>query len=129
MNEAMRAQAARLRAMASRDAADWLVQQLPHSAEAITLLRQISLKREDECRLARHYLGGATHAADDAYRHFARRLGVTALIDILAQAAPRSRRDAQLLAYHLRTLDGSARDAAERNALAAFIKGLDAAYS
>lgn len=120
----MRAQAAELRRMRSETAADWLLQHYPSGGEGIILLEHVSLRGDDYRRLARHYLAGPSHAHDRAYRLFAHRLGLADLVRILGETRGRDGRDADLLAYHLRPMLRSAKNAEELREAAAFVDKL-----
>ncbi len=124
MNETMRTHAAELRAMPSEEAADWLLQRYPRGGDAIILLEHISLSKSHYRRLALHYLAGPSHAHDRAYRLFASRLGLSGLIRVLGETRDRDRRDADLLAYHLRPMLRDAKDTEELREATAFIDAL-----
>jgi len=123
MNDQMRKITAELRAKPSGEAADWLLQHYP-GAEAIALLEHLSLRKDDNRRLASHYLAGPTHANDRAYRVFARQLGLSELVRILGDNEERNGRDAELLAYHLSPLLFEARDAEEQRTVGEFVESL-----
>lgn len=119
----MRAKAAMLRGMSSKEAADWLKQHDEPRGSAIKLLEHVSLRKRDYRRLAVHFLSGRTHAHAGAYRLFALRLGLKELVRTLAET-PRSEGDAALLAYHLRPMLEDAKDDEERQEATAYVNRL-----
>jgi|SRR6218665_115042 len=124
MNEAMRAEAADLRKMASSEAANWLLEHYPQGGEGIILLEHVSLRKADTRRIAEQYLAGATAAHDRPYRVFAKLLGLSGLVRVLRTNATRSARDADLLAYHLEPLIREAQDMESRRTGQSFLASL-----
>ncbi|QDP19032.1 hypothetical protein [Sphingomonas xanthus] len=128
MNEEMRKAAADLRTMPSAEATDWLIARYPVGSSdwgsALTLLDHVSLRKQDNRRLATHYLGASPFAHDRPYRVFEKLLGLSELLAIISLSMPANERDADLLMYHLRPLLDCADTDEERRAASEFLEAI-----
>ncbi len=114
MDANMQEQAEALRSMSSKGAADWLLHHYPLGSaqwgNVILLMEHLSLQRADWTRLARHYLAAAPFAQDRPYKLFARQLGVSRFLTILAHVLPANADRRDLLRYQLEPLLRDAKD-------------------
>ena len=105
MDEKQRHVCRYLRELESAQAADWLMQQYPTSAdnwgEALIAMAHRSWEKPDQVRLARYYLAKIPHASALAYEAFASFMSVPTLIAVIKDQIPSSPEDRGLLEYHL----------------------------
>jgi len=83
---------ANLRKMESGEAADWLMERYPTTAdqwgEAITIIPHLSWKRTDQVRLADYYLSRLPVASARAYQAFASFMKASLLIEVVSRYIP-----------------------------------------
>jgi hypothetical protein len=94
-----------LRKMTSEEAADWLIQNCPITAEnsgdAFLLLPRISWQKCDQLKLANHYLSKIPYASHKPYEVFASFMQLGKLISVMENFLPPNDTDKALLRYHL----------------------------
>ncbi|WP_284123960.1 hypothetical protein [Parerythrobacter aestuarii] len=94
-----------MRKMPSHEASEWLIANYPRDSSelgvAFALLEHLSFKRVDAVALAEHYLRGRVFAHAKPYIVFRKLLGLARFFSVMGRLVPESRRDRELLLYHL----------------------------
>ena len=108
MDAALRAEVETLRGLESAEAADYVLRTYPLEAlqwgRALDLIAHRSWQREDQIRLAEHYLSRIPYASTRPYEVFAALLSFHDFADIIRRHWPKAECDNGLLCYHLAPL-------------------------
>jgi hypothetical protein len=108
MDAALRAEVEILRGLESAEAADYVLRTYPLEAlqwgRALDLIASRSWKREDQVRLAEHYLSRIPYASALPYEVFAGLLPFADFVRIIQHYWPKAQCDHGLLCYHLAPL-------------------------
>jgi hypothetical protein len=93
-----------LRNMTSDQAADWLMEKYPvrnnNWGEAIIIMSHLSWKKEDQLRLANHYLSKLPFANGRPYTVFASFMKISTLVKVLQKHTPTDFSDRRLIEYY-----------------------------
>ena len=108
MDAALKAEVETLRRLESAEAADYVLRTYPLEAlqwgRALDLIAHRSWKREDQIRLAEHYLSRIPYASARPYEVFASLLSFADFASIIQRHWPKAECDNGLLCYHLAPL-------------------------
>ena len=108
MDDNQRKLCAFIRALSSAEAATWIIDQYPlHSVdfgEAFILMPHRSWRREDQIKLANHYLKGIPFASERVYEAFLSFMSVPVFTRIVKNNLPDNKSDLSLLTYYLKPL-------------------------
>jgi len=120
--------------MPSNDAADWLVSHYlpydPNYGEVYRIIPHISWKKEDQIRLAKHYLRKIPFASALPYEAFASVMPIKKLLNVIYEYLPTDRNDLELLLYYLiPTLEKFSKTESDYDVMNSFIKGVPTLYS
>src|SRR5688572_13161202 len=126
MNEQQRRECEKLRALTSAEAATYLLETYPAEGpfplEAIAFLPHRSWKRNDQLRLARHYLRRLPFANARPYEAFASIMSLPLLVRILEEFAPDDHGKRDLFLYYVtRVLWHRAHTAKDRTLVESFL--------
>jgi hypothetical protein len=115
-----------LRKMGSGPAADWLLANCPinsdQSGDAFSIIPRLSWQKNDQYRLAKHYLSKIPYASSHPYEAFASFMPTKKLVDLIGDFLPIDQTDKNLLRYHLTpVLTKSAKTDADRAAVNALL--------
>lgn len=105
MDAAQKAEVKTLRRLESAEAADYLLRTYPLEAlqwgRALELIAHRTWKREDQVRLAEHYLSRIPFASAAPYEVFASLLSFEDFAQVIRRHWPKAECDNGLLCYHL----------------------------
>jgi len=99
MNEAQRKNCESLRKMESSDALEWLL--LNHSDDGCFYIPKRSWAKEDQVRLAEHFLKRIPHASAICYEALLSVMSVSKFIEEVEKYIPSSESGKKLLKYYL----------------------------
>ena len=126
MNEKQRRECEKLRALTSAEAATYLIETYPAEGpaplEAIALIPHRSWKRNDQLRLARHYLRRLPFANARPYEAFASFMSLPLLVSVLEEFVPGDAGKRDLFFYYAaRVLNQRAQTAKDRTLVQSFL--------
>jgi len=130
MDKRIRDESQKLRQLSSENAATWLLDTYPATGAetgiAIKLIAHRSWKREDQMRLAEHYLESLPHASGVGYEAFSKIMSVKNLINVLRKYLHTKTRSIDTLRYYLEpVLRTSAKNASDEKLVEQFISELE----
>lgn len=121
---------AKLKGLASKDAASFLMETFPIEAanysDAFQVMAHRSWKKTDQLRLARFYFKKIPFASSKPYEVFASFMSLSVLISVVKEAISNKPNDRQFIAYHVApVLKKSIRSEKDRDLVARFITELE----
>lgn len=108
----------KLRKMESAEAVDWLLKH--HPKEGCFYISKRTWRKQDQLRLAEHFLSSVPHASAVCYESLLSVMALPKFVGVLKKYIPQNAADKELLEYYLYpTLDKYAKNDNDRLAIAA----------
>jgi hypothetical protein len=99
MNEAQRSNCNLLRSMESSEAAEWLLRN--HPQDGCIYIAKRSWRKDDQVRLAEHFLSSIPHASSICYEALLSIMSIPRFVGIVEKLIPEDASGRELLNYHL----------------------------